>query len=74
MKRIESLTPEDFTSCPVWEYVRSGGILGGDSMVKEVTDEVITHLRSRVVGTYVALNNSGVEFCVLGNLDLNAPV
>jgi hypothetical protein len=71
MKTVEALVPRDFTEFPIWEYTLSGGILGGESIVEEVREDVITHLNNRILGTHVMLHNSRLEFCALERLDLD---
>ena len=65
---VESLTPADFLTHPVWEFV--GADEPDETWVFPVVELPVSSLDNRIVGVEVQLANGRRVWAVLGNVDV----
>jgi len=74
-KSVNTLTVDDLTRFPVWEYdLDNEGEEGQDeSWVKPVKHLPVTDLSNRVIGIPVRFAGGATTYALLGNIDLRHP-
>lgn len=71
MKTVDSLTVEDLSAHPVWQYVSNDE--SDELSVRPVKRLPVSKLTGKLVGLEVALANGGKVWAVLGNVDADNP-
>lgn len=73
VKPLETLTPADLESCPIWEYTNADEEEIGETAVRPVKSARVKALSGKVVGTKVRLANGDEVWGMLGNVDHSNP-
>lgn len=73
VKPIESLTPADLESCPIWEFTNADEEKSGEAAMRAVEGVKVKSLAGRVIGTKLRLANGEKVWAMLGNIDPTNP-
>jgi hypothetical protein len=71
VKAVDSLTVADLQTFPVWQYTSRES--ADETFVRPVKRTPVASLTGKIVGTQVALANSGRIWALIGNVDPTNP-